>query len=193
MKIFSRLYELVLTWAAHPRATRYLAALSFAESSFFPIPPDVMLAPMVLAQRQRAWMLAAVTTLWSVLGGIAGYLIGMFLFNVVATPVINFYEAEAAFEIVRAKFQAHGVWIVFLAGFTPIPYKLFTISAGLASMSLLPFVAASLVGRGARFFLVAGLIYAGGERFESQLRRYADAIGWTVLILAVLALLWFYV
>ena len=193
MKIFSRLYELVLTWAAHPRATRYLAALSFAESSFFPIPPDVMLAPMVLAQRQRAWMLAAVTTLWSVLGGIAGYLIGMFLFNVVATPVINFYEAEAAFEVVRAKFQAHGVWIVFLAGFTPIPYKLFTISAGLASMSLLPFVAASLVGRGARFFLVAGLIYAGGDRFESQLRRYADAIGWTVLILAVLALLWFYV
>ena len=193
MKIFSRLYELVLTWAAHPRATRYLAALSFAESSFFPIPPDVMLAPMVLAQRQRAWVLAAVTTLWSVLGGVAGYLIGMFLFNVVATPVINFYEAEAAFDIVRAKFQAHGVWIVFLAGFTPIPYKLFTISAGLASMSLLPFVAASLVGRGARFFLVAGLIYAGGERFESQLRRYADAIGWTVLILAVLALLWFYV
>lgn len=193
MKIFSRLYELVLTWAAHPRATRYLAALSFAESSFFPIPPDVMLAPMVLAQRQRAWMLAAVTTLWSVLGGIAGYLIGMFLFNVVATPVINFYEAEAAFEVVRAKFQAHGVWIVFLAGFTPIPYKLFTISAGLASMSLLPFVGASLVGRGARFFLVAGLIYAGGERFESQLRRYADAIGWTVLILVVLALLWFYV
>ena len=193
MKIFSRLYELVLTWAAHPRATRYLAALSFAESSFFPIPPDVMLAPMVLAQRQRAWMLAAVTTLWAVLGGIAGYLIGMFLFNVVATPVINFYEAEAALEIVRAKFQAHGVWIVFLAGFTPIPYKLFTISAGLASMSLLPFVAASLVGRGARFFLVAGLIYAGGERFESQLRRYADAIGWTVLILAVLALLWLYV
>ena len=193
MKIFSRLYELVLTWAAHPRATRYLAALSFAESSFFPIPPDVMLAPMVLAQRQRAWMLAAITTLWSVLGGIAGYLIGMFLFNVVATPVINFYEAEAAFEVVRAKFQAHGVWIVFLAGFTPIPYKLFTISAGLASMSLLPFVAASLVGRGARFFLVAGLIYAGGERFESQLRRYADAIGWTVLILAVIALLWLYV
>ena len=193
MKIFSRLYELVLTWAAHPRATRYFAALSFAESSFFPIPPDVMLAPMVLAQRQRAWMLAAITTLWSVLGGIAGYLIGMFLFNVVATPVINFYEAEAAFEVVRAKFQAHGVWIVFLAGFTPIPYKLFTISAGLASMSLLPFVAASLVGRGARFFLVAGLNYAGGERFESQLRRYADAIGWTVLILVVLALLWFYV
>ncbi|MBT5227240.1 MAG: DedA family protein [Proteobacteria bacterium] len=193
MKIFSRLYELVLTWAAHPRATRYLAALSFAESSFFPIPPDVMLAPMVLAQRQRAWVLATVTTVWSVLGGVAGYLIGMFLFNVVAAPLIQFYEAETAFEIAQAKFQTHGVWIVFLAGFTPIPYKLFTISAGLASMSLLPFVAASLVGRGARFFLVAALIYAGGDRFEGQLRRYADAIGWTVLVLAALALLWLYV
>jgi len=193
MKIFSRLYQLALTWAKYPRATRYLAALSFAESSFFPIPPDVMLAPMVLAQRERAWVLATITTIWSVLGGIAGYLIGMFLFNVAATPLIQFYDAEEAFEVARAQFQSHGVWIVFLAGFTPIPYKLFTISAGLASMSLLPFVAASLIGRGARFFLVAGLIYAGGERLESQLRHYADAIGWSVLVLAGLTLLWIYV
>ena len=193
MRIFSRLYQLVLKWAAHPRATRYLAALSFAESSFFPIPPDVMLAPMVLAQRHRAWFLATLTTVWSVLGGVAGYLIGMFLFNIVAQPMIQFYEAEATFDAARAQFQTHGVWIVFLAGFTPIPYKLFTISAGLASMSLLPFVAASLVGRGARFFLVAGLIYAGGERFEKQLRRYADTIGWVFLGLSAVVLLWIYV
>ena len=193
MRIFSRLYQLVLKWAAHPRATRYLAALSFAESSFFPIPPDVMLAPMVLAQRHRAWFLATLTTVWSVLGGVAGYLIGMFLFNIVAQPMIQFYEAEATFDAARAQVQEHGVWIVFLAGFTPIPYKLFTISAGLASMSLLPFVAASLVGRGARFFLVAGLISAGGERFEKQLRRYADTIGWAVLGLSAVALLWIYV
>jgi len=193
MRIFSRLYQLVLKWAAHPRATRYLAALSFAESSFFPIPPDVMLAPMVLAQRHRAWFLATLTTVWSVLGGVVGYLIGMFLFNIVAQPMIQFYEAEATFDAARAQFQVHGVWIVFLAGFTPIPYKLFTISAGLASMSLLPFVAASLVGRGARFFLVAGLIYAGGERFEKQLRRYADTIGWVFLGLSAVVLLWIYV
>jgi len=193
MRIFSRLYQLVLKWAAHPRATRYLAALSFAESSFFPIPPDVMLAPMVLAQRHRAWFLATLTTVWSVLGGVAGYLIGMFLFNIVAQPMIQFYEAEATFDAARAQFQVHGVWIVFLAGFTPIPYKLFTISAGLASMSMLPFVAASLVGRGARFFLVAGLIYAGGERFEKQLRRYADTIGWVFLGLSAVVLLWIYV
>ena len=193
MKIFSRLYDFVLSWASHPKAPRYLGALSFAESSFFPIPPDVMLAPMVLAQRHRAWFFAALTTLWSVVGGVAGYLIGMFLFGLVADPIIQFYDAQAAFYSAREQFQKHGVWIVFLAGFTPIPYKLFTISAGLASMSLVPFVAASLVGRGARFFLVAGLIYAGGQRFEAQLRRYADGIGWAMVVLVVVGLLLFYV
>tara|TARA_B100000686_G_scaffold305654_1_gene344315 strand:- start:2421 stop:3002 length:582 start_codon:yes stop_codon:yes gene_type:complete len=192
MRIFSRLYDLVLTWAAHPKAPRYLAALSFAESSFFPIPPDVMLAPMVLAQRQRAWLLAALTTFWSVAGGVAGYCIGMFLFRLVAEPIIEFYDAQMAFDAALTQFRTHGIWIVFLAGFTPIPYKLFTISAGLASMGLLPFVAASLVGRGARFFLVAGLIYAGGERFQTQLRRYADGIGWAIVAIAVVAIIFFY-
>ena len=193
MRIFSRLYDLVLSWAAHPKAPRYLAALSFAESSFFPLPPDVMLAPMVLAQRQCAWFFAALTTLWSVLGGIVGYLIGMFLFGLVAEPIIHFYDAQAAFDSAREKFQKHGIWIVFLAGFTPIPYKLFTISAGLAAMSLMPFVAASLIGRGARFFLVAGLIYAGGKRFETQLRRYADGSGWGVVCVVVIGVLFLYV
>ncbi len=192
MRIFSRLYDLVLTWAAHPKAPRYLAALSFAESSFFPIPPDVMLAPMVLAQRHRAWLLAALTTFWSVAGGVAGYFIGMFLFRLVAEPIIGFYDAQTAFDAALAQFRTYGIWIVFLAGFTPIPYKLFTISAGLASMSLLPFVAASLVGRGARFFLVAGLIYAGGERFQTQLRRYVDGIGWAIVAIAVLGILFLY-
>jgi len=193
MRIFSRLYDLVLSWAAHPKAPRYLAALSFAESSFFPIPPDVMLAPMVLAQRHRAWFFAALTTLWSVLGGVAGYLIGMFLFGLVAEPIIQFYDAQAAFDSAREQFQKYGIWIVFLAGFTPIPYKLFTISAGLAAMSLMPFVAASLIGRGARFFLVAGLIYAGGERFEAQLRRYADRIGWAMVGVVAIGVLFLYV
>tara|TARA_B100000676_G_scaffold265837_1_gene279120 strand:+ start:542 stop:1123 length:582 start_codon:yes stop_codon:yes gene_type:complete len=193
MRIFSRLYDLVLSWAAHPKAPRYLAALSFAESSFFPIPPDVMLAPMVLAQRHRAWFFAALTTVWSVLGGVAGYLIGMFLFGLVAEPIIQFYDAQAGFDSAREQFQKHGIWIVFLAGFTPIPYKLFTISAGLAAMSLMPFVAASLIGRGARFFLLAGLIYTGGERFEAQLRRYADGIGWAVVGVVVIGVLFLYV
>ncbi|MEK9941446.1 MAG: YqaA family protein [Gammaproteobacteria bacterium] len=188
MKIFSRLYDWVLGWAKHPRASRYLAALSFAESSFFPIPPDVMLAPMALARRDRAWWFAFITTVWSVLGGALGYLIGMFLFDVLAQPLISFYDASEAFATAQDKFKAHGVWIVFIAGFTPIPYKIFTISAGLASMAFFPFVVASLIGRGARFFLVSALIYFGGERFESGLRRYVDLIGWLVIALIVVGL-----
>ena len=188
MKIFSRLYDWVLGWAKHPHASRYLAALSFAESSFFPIPPDVMLAPMALARRDRAWGFAFITTFWSVLGGALGYLIGMFLFDVLAQPLISFYDASEAFATAQEKFKAHGVWIVFIAGFTPIPYKIFTISAGLASMAFLPFVVASLIGRGARFFLVSALIYFGGERFESGLRRYVDLIGWLVITLIVVGL-----
>lgn len=188
MKIFSRLYDWVLGWAKHPRASRYLAALSFAESSFFPIPPDVMLAPMALARRDRAWWFAFITTVWSVLGGALGYLIGMFLFDVLAQPLISFYDASEAFATAQDKFKAHGVWIVFIAGFTPIPYKIFTISAGLASMAFFPFVVASLIGRGARFFLVSALIYFGGERFENGLRRYVDLIGWLVIALIVVGL-----
>jgi len=188
LKIFSRLYDWVLGWAKHPHASRYLAALSFAESSFFPIPPDVMLAPMALARRDRAWGFAFITTFWSVLGGALGYLIGMFLFDVLAQPLISFYDASEAFATAQEKFKAHGVWIVFIAGFTPIPYKIFTISAGLASMAFFPFVVASLIGRGARFFLVSALIYFGGERFESGLRRYVDLIGWLVIALIVVGL-----
>jgi len=188
LKIFSRLYDWVLGWAKHPRASRYLAALSFAESSFFPIPPDVMLAPMALGRRDRAWWFAFITTVWSVLGGALGYLIGMFLFDVLAQPLISFYDASEAFATAQDKFKAHGVWIVFIAGFTPIPYKIFTISAGLASMAFFPFVVASLIGRGARFFLVSALIYFGGERFESGLRRYVDLIGWLMIALIVVGL-----
>ncbi len=190
MKIFTPLYNAALRWATHRHASRYLSALSFAESSFFPIPPDVMLAPMVLARRDRAWFLAGLTTVASVAGGLFGYLIGKFLFGTVAEPIIEFYDARSAFERARTWFEIYGVWVVFVAGFTPIPYKIFTISAGLIGMSLVPFMLASLVGRGARFFLVAGLILLGGEALETQLRRHVDTIGWVTVVVLVLGLLW---
>ena len=190
MKIFTPLYNAALRWATHRHASRYLSALSFAESSFFPIPPDVMLAPMVLARRDRAWFLAGLTTVASVAGGLFGYLIGKFLFGTVAEPIIEFYDARSAFERARTWFEIYGVWVVFVAGFTPIPYKIFTISAGLIGMSLVPFMLASLVGRGARFFLVAGLILLGGEALETQLRRHVDAIGWVTVVVLVSGLLW---
>ena len=184
MKIFSALYERVMRWSQHPHATRYLAALSFAESSFFPIPPDTMLAPMALARPQRAWRYALLTTLASVAGGVLGYLIGYFAFDLVA-PLLHKAGYWERYLEVREWFGRWGFWAIFLAGFSPIPYKLFTISAGVIEMAFAPFVVASAIGRGARFFMVAALMVWGGERMERTLRQYIDRIGWVVILAAV--------
>ena len=181
MRIFSSLYNKVLFWARHRHASYYLGVLSFAESSFFPIPPDVMLAPMVLAKRHMAWTYSTITTVASVLGGIAGYGIGVFAFGLVE-PVLHAAGYWQDYLQVRQWFSEWGVWVVFIAGFSPIPYKVFTIGAGAVSVSFLPFVIASAIGRGARFFLVAGLIYAGGEKMESALRRNVDMLGWGLVV-----------
>jgi len=186
MKMFSYLYNIVMQWAAHPRAPYYLSALSFAESSFFPIPPDAMLAPMVLAKRSKAWFYASITTIASALGGVFGYLIGYFAFDAVA-PFIQETHYWAHYETATEWFAEWGVWVVFIAGFSPIPYKVFTLSAGAVSMAFLPFLICSIVGRGLRFFLVAGLMYWGGEKMEKALRIYVDRIGWAVIILAIVA------
>lgn len=185
MKLFSALYDRVMRWSKHPYAQRYLAVLSFAESSFFPIPPDVMLAPMSLAQPRRAWRYAALTTVASVLGGVAGYLIGLFAFELIE-PLIRSAGYWGKYEQVHTWFEQWGFWAIFIAGFSPIPYKLFTISAGVLSMSLFPFILASAIGRGARFFLVAGLMVWGGERMERTLREYIDRIGWLVILAAII-------
>lgn len=188
MQLFSRLYEICLRWAAHRYAGRYLGVLSFAESSFFPIPPDVMLAPMSLAKPEKAWIYATITTVASVLGGVFGYLIGMFAFELIE-PWLHQFGYWGRFQLAVDWFAEWGIWIVFLAGFSPIPYKVFTISAGTVGMAFLPFVLASIVGRGARFFLVAGLIRWGGERMDKLLRRYVDILGWVVVVGAVIAYL----
>jgi len=188
LNVFRPLYVRVMRWSRHRHAHRYLALLSFTESSFFPIPPDVMLAPMVLAQRDRAWFLAGLTTVASVLGGLLGYLIGWVLFEQLGQPIIELYEAERQFETVKTWFDQYGVWVVFVAGFSPIPYKLFTVTSGLMAMALAPFILASAVGRGARFFLVAGLIHWGGEPFAAFIEKRVDIIGWAV-VLAVAVLL----
>jgi membrane protein YqaA with SNARE-associated domain len=184
MRIFSAMYDRVLHWSAHRHANRYLAGLSFAESSFFPIPPDVMLAPMCLANNQRAVYYATLTTVFSVLGGILGYLIGMLAFDAIA-PYIAEAGYQDRFDLATRWFAEWGVWVVFIAGFSPIPYKLFTIAAGAASMAFLPFVIVSLLGRGLRFFMVALLIRWGGERMEKTLRRYVEYLGWLVVVLAI--------
>ena len=184
MRIFGPLYDKVIGWARHPHAERYLGALSFAESSFFPIPPDVMLAPMCVANRHRAWRYAAVTTVTSLLGGIAGYGIGYFLFEAVE-PWIHDMGYWPAYLTGKEWFDTWGVWAVFVAGFSPIPYKIFTITAGVAMLNFPGFVIASLIGRGARFFLVAGLVVAGGRKMEEMIPRYVERIGWGVVAIAV--------
>ncbi len=189
MKVFQPCYDLAIRWSRHPHASRYLGGLSFAESMFFPIPPDVMLAPMSLSQPSRAWYFAMLTTLTSVLGGIAGYILGYFAFEAWLQPVIESAGYQPKLENAMEWFTDYGVWIVFVAGFSPIPYKVFTISAGFLQMAFLPFVLASAVGRGARFFLVAALMRWGGAAMESKLRQYVEILGWAVVVLAVLAYL----
>ena len=190
MKIFGPLYERVLDWSRHRFAERYLAALSFAESSFFPIPVDVMLAPMCLADRPRAWRFAAIATGFSVLGGIAGYAIGMGAFEVLE-PWLATSHYWDAYQTSRAWFDRYGVWVIFIAGFSPIPYKVFTIAAGVAALNLPGFFVASLIGRGARFFLVSGLVVLGGDKLDSTLRKYVEGIGWGVAVVVAAGIAWF--
>jgi membrane protein YqaA with SNARE-associated domain len=190
MRIFGALYDRVLHWSGHPHAAWYLGGLSFAESSFFPIPPDVMLAPMTLAKPSAAWRYALLTTLTSVAGGLLGYFIGLFALEAVEGWLqdLGYWQG---YLTARAWFEEWGFWAVFLAGFSPIPYKVFTISAGALAMNLPLFVIASFFGRGGRFFLVAGLIRLGGARMEAALRRHIDLIGWVTVLLVVVGIgLW---
>lgn len=188
MKIFSLLYQRAMLWARLPQAPWYLGLLSFAESSFFPIPPDVMLAPMCLANPARAWRFAWITTLTSVLGGLLGYLIGASLFIWIASYLQGSHY-WSSYQLAELWFRDWGFWAILIAGFSPIPYKVFTIAAGAMAMALLPFTLASVVGRGLRFFMVAALIKFGGRPMEDALHRYVDRIGWVSVALVVLVIM----
>ena len=184
--MFKGLYDSVVRLSRHRRAPTYLAIVSFAESSFFPVPPDVMLAPMVLGNRKHAWRLAGLPTIASVAGGIFGYFLGGF-----GEWLVTIYGAQATLALAQQWFEDYGIWIILVAGFTPVPYKIFTISAGMMGMSLVAFVLASIIGRGARFFLVSGFIYFAGTFFANDedlvnaIRRYVDVLGWGVIALLV--------
>jgi len=186
--MFKQLYDRVLVWSAHKNAPVYLAVLSAAESSIFPIPPDVMLGPMCLAKPARAWFFAGLCTVSSVLGGMFGYLIGNLAFAVIEQWLLASSYALVFEQAVRS-FGDHGFWYILLAGFTPIPYKIFTVSAGVVGMPPLTFLAGSVIGRGGRFFMVAGLIRLGGEKLEQSLRKWIDLIGWLVLAVVTVVFL----
>ncbi|MEN8722932.1 MAG: YqaA family protein [Alphaproteobacteria bacterium] len=166
--MFRRLYDKTLDLAAHRHALPILALLAFAESSFFPIPPDVMLLPMVLADRKRAFLIATVCTIGSVAGGVFGYMLGWGFWDVVG----DYIASPDKFEQFSGLYNTYGGWIVLLAGFSPIPYKVFTIASGTVGLNIFVFILFSLIGRGGRFFLEASLLYFFGAPIKAFIERY---------------------
>ena len=183
--MFQRLYDRTMSLASHRHALRVLALVSFLESSVFPIPPDAMLIPMVLAHRDRAWVMAAVCTVASVLGGILGYAIGYFLFEAVGRPILDFSGYQEEFQRFADAYNRWGLWIILIKGLTPIPYKLVTIASGVAHFDPVIFILASIATRGARFFLVAALLRRYGPPIRSFVERNLTAVATTALVLIV--------
>jgi len=180
-----RLYDWVINLARHPRAIPAMGVVSFAESSFFPIPPDVMLVPMVLANRDKAFRIALVCTITSVLGGLLGYAIGFYFFETIGAWVVKTYGLQAGLEKFRDEFARYGTWVILIKGLTPIPYKLVTIASGAAHFDLFTFVWASLVTRGARFFLVAALLWKFGAPIQAFIEKRLTLVMWAFLIALV--------
>ena len=186
-----RLYDWTLDLSARPGATRALAVVSFIESSFFPIPPDAMIVPMIVANRERAWRIAAVASVFSVLGGFFGYLIGYLFFESVGQWVLDFYGYNEKFDRVQAFFNEWGAWFVAAAGFTPLPYKVITIASGVTQLDLLVFGIASALSRSARFFLEAAILWYFGppvRAFVEKRLGLVAAVSFLLLIGGFVAL-----
>ena len=179
--MFRRLYDWTVRIARHRHAIPGMAAVSFAESSFFPIPPDVILVPMILARRAQAYLIAAVCTVASVAGGLLGYAIGYFLFDSIGRWLIEFYGMHDAVNDYRAWYAAYGAWIILVKGLTPIPFKLVTIVSGLMQFDIWIFLAAATVTRAARFFLIAALLKRFGAPIQSFIEERLTLISWVVL------------
>ena len=177
-----KLYNWFLSKANEPSAMWVMAGISFAESSFFPLPPDLLIVPLVIADRSKAWKIAAIGTVTSVLGGIVGYAIGCFLYETLGLWVIHTYQLQGAFAQFQTDFIAWGFWIIVLKGLTPIPFKLVTIASGLFGLDLPTFLIASTIARGFRFYLLSGLLWYFGPWFKTVLEKY---FGWFLLLTAV--------
>src|SRR3712207_5399075 len=184
--MFKQLYNWTLSLAARPAAPYALGAVSFAESSFFPVPPDVMMVPMALARPRSAWFYALITTLTSVLGGLAGYAIGALLYDSVGTWLFQVYGLTEGAEAFRQAYAEYGHWIILLKGLTPIPYKLVTITSGFAGYDLFWFIVLSIITRGARFFMLAALLKRFGGPIKDVLDRHINVVASALLAAIVL-------
>ncbi|SMN17198.1 FIG139438: lipoprotein B [uncultured Candidatus Thioglobus sp.] len=183
MQIFSKIYQKTLDWAQSKFAVYWLSGVSFLESSVLPYPPpDILLAPMALKQPDKAYSFALIATVFSVLGGLVGYLLGDILLNFLLS-----YELlkPESIDLIKSFFDEYGIWVVGIAAFSPIPYKLSTISAGSMAMPLLPFIAISLIARGARYYLVAGLVKAYGGACDQWLKKYIDRLGYGLIVMVI--------
>lgn len=183
--LLRRLYNWVLSWADKKYATLALFIHAFAESSFFPIPPDVLLLSLSVSKPKRAFWFAFICTLGSIVGGLFGYLIGVGFYEVIGQPIINFFGYQAQFTSIGAVFQEHAFLAIVAAALTPLPYKVFTIAAGVWNVALLPFLIASVVGRGLRFFAEATLVFFLGDRVKYFIDKYFNALTWIAIILLV--------
>jgi membrane protein YqaA with SNARE-associated domain len=184
--IVRALYDWMMRNATGKHAWRALGAFTFAEASFFPIPTDIMLIPMVMADRANAWKLAAWCTLWSVVGGIFGYAIGMFLFDTLGQWLVRVYGMGQGLEDFHEWYALYGAWAILIKGFLPIPYKLVTIASGFAHYSFVMFVLLSVLTRGGRYFLVAGLLYWKGEEARRFIEKRLEASLFIFLVVVVL-------
>jgi len=183
--VLHRLYDWTLNLSAKPHAMFFLGLIAFAESSFFPIPPDVLIIPMVLATREKAWRIAAVCTIASVIGGLAGYGIGYFLFDAIGQPVLEFYGYMEKFDVFKGYYNEWGAWIVGGAGLTPFPYKVITIASGVTGLDLPTFMVASALSRGLRFFIVAALLWRFGPPIKVFIENHLGKLATIFFILLI--------
>jgi len=183
MNILRQLYDWTLNKAKHPKATWFLFLVSFIESSFFPIPPDIILIPMILVNKLKAWWYAFICTISSVLGGLAGYCIGAFFYSTVGIIIINYYSLENQFDTFHFWYNKYGIWFVLAAGFTPFPYKFITIASGVFHLNLILFIISSFVSRGFRFFLLALLLKLFGKWIKIIIDKYFNILAILFFIL----------
>ncbi len=189
MNILRKLYFWTINKAGHKNASWFLSLVSFTESSFFPIPPDILLIPMILAKRLNAWLYALICTLSSVAGGVLGYIIGYYFYNSIGLIIIELYDLSDSFNTFENYYKEYGLWIVLGAGFTPFPFKFITIASGLFNLNIVFFIIAALIGRGLRFYLVALLLYSFGNTIKNFIDKYFNLVTALFFILLILSIL----
>tara|TARA_Y100001970_G_scaffold159516_1_gene195157 strand:+ start:249 stop:833 length:585 start_codon:yes stop_codon:yes gene_type:complete len=176
MRFIRKLYNWTLNKSGHENASWFLSMVAFAESSFFPIPPDIILIPMVIAKRAKAWFYAFICTLSSVSGGVLGYIIGYFFYTTIGSIIVNLYGLSDSFNAFEKYYNEYGIWIVLGAGFTPFPFKFITIASGVFNLNIFQFVIVSIIARGLRFYILAGLLYIFGNTIKGIIDKYFNLL-----------------